>query len=363
MLLAKLKNKLSFKNRYINCLILVLVIFILIGVTLTFYKIKGPKFTQAFTSNKGEWIVITISNSQNKNDLWLINTKTQAKKKLLENKDVVVTGKVNSSGNTLLYSDAIGTNPWDIYKLDIKKNDVYQITNDPLGQFNVHFGNQNANIIFAKSGGKSSPIPQISKIDIIRKEGQTFELGADIGVQDFDVQDNKIIALTFPFNEFLTKRIKEQNNSTKIKYSIIEMDFTGNIIKRLSEVSAIRLDSISFSKSGNDAILSGRGLLKKENGFYKLNLKDNKITTLVTEDQLKETNKISQLSQPYTACLSSDEKNIYFVAMPTGTKEKNFFGITVNCNTLYCYNLEKRTLTEVFKKPDTFISSMSFTYQ
>ncbi|MBC2581120.1 hypothetical protein [Clostridium sp. DJ247] len=99
--------------------------------------------------------------------------------------------------------------------------------------------------------------------------------------------------------------------------------------------------------------------IKNETGFYKLDLKESK----VTEEQLKETNKIIELSQPYTACLSSNEQYIYFVAIPTGTKSKDFFGITMYPNALYRYNLEERKISEVFKVPDTFIPSISFTYQ
>ena len=182
-----------------------------------FHKTTGTLLTHSSNLIKGEWIVITVSNSQNKSDLWLLNTKTQIKQKILNNRDVVVAGKVNTNGDTLLYSDAIGTNPWDIFRLNISTKEVYQITNDPLGQFNLNFGDEKGNIIFAKSGDKNSPVPKISKIDVVKKEGKTFEFGSDIAVQDFYISKNKIIALTFSYNEFITKRFKEQNDSLKIK--------------------------------------------------------------------------------------------------------------------------------------------------
>ncbi|MBC2399758.1 hypothetical protein [Clostridium tetanomorphum] len=360
MLFHKLKNKLSFKNKPIIYLVAVLLIFFSLGAIFTFYHTKSKQSAHIFTTNKGEWITVTVSNTQNKSDLWLINTKTQTKQKLLNNKDVEVTGKVNAKGNILLYSDAIGTNPWDIFKLDIKSNETYQITNDPLGQFNVHFGDEKGNIIFAKNGGKSSPIPQISKIDVNKKEVQTFILGSDIGVEDFDVRNNKIIAITFSFNEFLTKRIKQQDSSSKMKYSIKELDFSGNVTKDLKDINAVRLDSISFSKSGKAIILGGKGMLKDETGFYKLDLKESNLTTLLTEGQLKDI----ELSQPYIACLSSNEQDIYFAANPTGTKPKDFFGgITAYPNALYSYNLKEKQIRKIFKVPDTFISSISSTYQ
>lgn len=363
MILNKIKNIFSCKNNRFIYLIIILVTTLFLSIIFIFYKIKGGVLTNSNTLSKGEWIVVTVSNSENKSDLWLINTQNQTKQKLLNNKSVVVTGKVNTNGNTLLYSDAIGTNPWDIFKLNIESKEIYQITNDALGQFNLHFGDEKGNVIFTKSGGKSSPVPKISKIDINKKEAQTFSLGSDIGVQDFDVRNDKIIALTFSFDEFLTKRIKEKDDYSKIKYSIIEMDYYGNIVKELATISAVRIDSISFTRPGNSIVLGGEGILNNEKGFYKLDLKSNKIDVLLTQKELEKIGKISELSQPYIACLSSDEKNIYFTAIPEGANTKNIFGLTIYPNILYCYNFKEKKVSEIFKVQDTFIPLISFTYQ
>gem|GEM_PF-1129025 len=363
MILSKIKSILSHKSNRIMYMILILIVFLCLSVLFMFHKTTGTLLTHSSNLIKGEWIVITVSNSQNKSDLWLLNTKTQIKQKILNNRDVVVAGKVNTNGDTLLYSDAIGTNPWDIFRLNISTKEVYQITNDPLGQFNLNFGDEKGNIIFAKSGDKNSPVPKISKIDVVKKEGKTFEFGSDIAVQDFYISKNKIIALTFSYNEFITKRFKEQNDSLKIKYTIMEMDTNGGEKKELAKISAVRLDSISLSKSGKFIILGGQGVKNNEKGFYKLVVNGNKVSTLITQEQLKKTNKIMEISQPYISCLSANEENIYFVAVPIGTHEANFMGLTTYPNSLYCYNLKQNKLSEIFKVPGTFIPSISFTYQ
>lgn len=344
-------------------MILILIVFVSLSVLLVFNRTTSTLLKHTLNLSKGEWIAVTIANSQNKTDLWLIDTNTQKKQKLLNNKEVVVTGKVNTKGDILLYDDAISTNPWDIFRLNICDKKTYQITNDPLGEVNLHFGDEKGNIIFAKSGDRNSPMPQISKINVVKKERKTFRLGSDIGVQDFDVRKNKIIALTFSYKEYITKRFKEQNSYSKIKYSIIEMDTNGGEKKELAQISAVRLDSISFSKLGNSIILGGQGALKNERGFYKLDLNENKISILLTQEELKKTNKIIEFSQPYIACLSSNEKNIYFAAVPIGTSETIIMGLTTYPNALYCYNLKEKKLSEVFRIPGTFIPSISFTYQ
>ena len=344
-------------------MILILIIFISLSALFVFHKTNSTLSKNSPNLSKCEWIVITVCNSQNKSDLWMLNTKTQIKQKILNNRDVVVTGKVNTKGDTLLYSDAIGSKPWDVFRLNISTKKTYQITNDPLGQFNLHFGDENGNIIFAKSGDKNSPVPKIAKIDVDKKYGKTLEFGSDIAVQDFYIYKNKIIALTFSYNEFITKRFEEQNESSKIKYTIMEMNTNGGEKKELAKINAVRLDSISLSKSGNFIILGGKGAQNNESGFYKLDVNGNKISTLITQEQLKKTNKIMEISQPYIACLSSNEKSIYFIAVSSGTHEANFMGLTTYPNSLYCYNLEEKKLREIFKIPGTFIPSISFTYQ
>jgi len=353
---------LTLKNIRIKYILLSLIVFIA-AILFVFNKVNNKTLTNRSSSSNGEWIVVTVTKPDNKSELWMIDTNDQRKQKLVSDRYPMITGKVNAAGDVLLYSDAIGNNPWDIFKLNISTNETYQITDDPLGQFNLHFGDEEGNIILAKSGGKISPVPQISIVDVNDKNGKTIELDPDIAMQDFDVRDNKIIALTFSYEEFIKKKFKEQNNFAKINYSIIEMDMDGGNKKVISEIKAVSLDSISFSKSKDFIILGGAGIHDNEKGFYKLDINKNKIENLLTEEQVKKTNEISQISQPFIAALSSDEKNIYFVAVPTGTSEKNISGITVYPNVLYCYNFDKMEISRVFEIPSSFISSISFTYK
>ncbi len=362
MILKKIKDILTLKNIRIKYMLLILIVFPL-TILFAFNKINSKAVIGRNSSSNGEWLVATVTNSNNKSDLWMIDTETQRKQKLVSNRDAMITGKVNTTGEILLYSDAIGNNSWDIFRFNIPTKETYQITDDPLGQFNLRFGDEKGDIILAKSGDKNSPVPQISKIDVIKKEGKILELGSGLGVQDFDVGNNKIIALAFSYEEFITKKFKEQNDLAKINYYIIAMDIDGSNRTVISQITAVRLDSISFSKSNDFIILGGSGIQDNENGFYKLDIKKNKIDILLTQEQLKKTNEISEFSQPYIAALSSDEKNIYFTAISIGTSQKNILGLTVYPNALYCYNLEDEKVNEIFKIPDSFIPSISFTYK
>jgi len=362
LIFKKNGSTVNLKNIHLKYILLSLIVFT-VTILFVFNKVSNKTLTSGSSSSNGEWIVIAVTNPDNKSELWMIDTNDQRKQKLVSDRFPMVTGKVNAAGDVLIYSDAIGNNPWDVFKLNIPTNETYQITDDPLGQFNLHFGDEEGNIVLAKSGGKSSPIPQISIIDVNDKSGKIIELGSDIGVQDFDVRDNKIIALAFSFEEFIQKKFKEQDDLAKINYSIIEMDMDGSNKKVISEIKAVSLDSISFSKSKDFVILGGEGIHDNEQGFYKLDINKNKIENLLTEEQVKKTNEVSQISRPFVAALSSDEKNIYFAAIPTGTSEKNIVGITVYPNALYCYNFDKMEISKVFEIPSSFISSISFTYK
>lgn len=366
MISKKFSNMLSLKNIRMKYILLTLTIFFII-ILFIFNKMNSKAVIGKVAQGKGEWLTLSVTNTNtdNKSDIWMVDTETEVKQKLVGNREPMISGKVNTAGDILIYSDAIGTGPWDVFRLNIPTKEIYQITNDSLGQFNLHFGDEEGNIIFAKSGDKNSPIPQISRIDVNKKEGKTIELGSpNLGAQDFDIGDNKIIALAFPYDEYVTKKFKKNDDLAKINYYIIEMNMDGSNRKVITEIKASRLDSISLSKSKDSIILGGTGMKDNEKGFYKLDLKSNKIDTLLTQEQLGKPNEVPEISQPYIAALSYDGKKLYFAAVPTGTSEKSIYGnITVYPNTLYCYNLEDKKLNEFFKVSDTFISNISVTYK
>ena len=358
-----LKNNLSEKTRkLIKITIVILISLLLVFAWMlsrkhTCTSVKEPSLTN------GIWLTASVTMSNNKTDLWMIDADTQKSKRLISDRNVMISGKVNSSGDMLLYSDAIGNGPWDIFKYNIATNETYQITDDTLGQFNLHFGDDKGNVILSKSGGKNSPIPQISVINLNKKIANFLELDSGMGVQDFDVYNNKVIVLAFSFEEFINKKFKENDPFSKITYSIIEMNIDGSNKKMLSQLNAINLDSISFLSDGNSVLLGGSGINDDEKGFYKLNLIQNQLDTLLIEKQLQDAGKIEQISQPLIAGISSDEKNLYFSAIPIGTEEIDILGLSVFPNAIYQYNFESKEVTEIFKIKDSFISSISFTYK
>lgn len=362
MILKTCGNKLTSKVIKSSLVLLILITFFLVLMFKLNIKHISTLKNNSFLTN-GIWLTVGVTKHDNKTDIWVIDSDNQSSEKLVSDRNVMVSGRVNPSGDTLLYSDAIGNGAWDIFKFNRTTDETYQITDDSLGQFNLHFGDSEGNIILSKCGGSSSPIPQISIIDIDKQSANIIELDSDLGVQDFDVYNNKVIALAFSFEEFVNKKFKEGDSLAKITYTIIEMNIDGSNKKVLSQLDAINLDSISFLNCGDSVLLGGSGINDSEKGFYKLDLTQNKLDTLLVEKELQDAGEIEQLSQPFTAALSSDKKNIYFTAIPLDAEEIDILGLSVIPNALYKYNFEKKELTEIFKVKDSFISSLSFTYK
>ena len=73
-------------------------------------KVGSTALINKLSSSNREWIVITVTNSYNKNELCMIDTTDQMKQKLVSNRNTMTTGKVNATGDILLYSNAIENN-------------------------------------------------------------------------------------------------------------------------------------------------------------------------------------------------------------------------------------------------------------
>ncbi len=334
-------------------------------IALLVFLLKRMQVVTTYVNHSmdSEWIVASVTNNNGKNDLWLIDSKTQKKQNIVKDRAVMTSGRINKDGDILIYSDALENEPWNVFKLNIKSKELFQVTNDSLGEFNLHFGDEKGNIIYAKSGNKDSPIPKIEKIDLTKKEGNIIDIGSDLGVEDFDIKNNKIIVLAFSYSEYVTKKLKQSNISEKILYSIIEMDMDGKNKKVISKLKAAHIDSIAFTNEEKIIVIGGEGIQGDEIGFYKLDLKKNELQTLLTEKQLQETNKVYRMSSPYIANVNYDSKKIYFSAIPTESKEKELYGINIYPNNIYSYSLENKELNEIFKGDGNFISSISITYK
>lgn len=316
--------------------------------------------------------ILTIStfNSNGIGSIYAFDCKNEKVKPLLTDRQVMVNGRLNSNGSKLIYSDAIGNSPWDIYLLNLKNKDVQKVTNDKIGQFKACFGDITDNIIYVQAGGKDSPVPRIAKIDIKnnRSEYLTIFDDNDCAIGSFDILDSKMIILTYSYKKDVERH--EEKSAKKLKglptmlYKIYEMNLETEELIEVVCIDAQRIETISWSADNNEAIISGAGVYNtKGAGFYKINVHEKITRQLLSENDLRKTKKIERLASPYTLCMSIDCKKIYFSAVPAGVEIVNIAGIIYYPSYLYSYDLRNNLLKEVFNEPNSFITALSTTYQ
>jgi hypothetical protein len=352
---------------FIACLILLIII---IALFITYKFVFTDKATVNTTNMKtGEYLVLSSYKKTAKSDLWLIHTSNGKPELLLENRDVMVSGKINTRGDLLIYSDAIGQGNWDIYMLNRKANKIFQLTDDKTGQFNLKFGDENGQLIFAKAGGIKSPIPQIARFQIDKEKADVLPIKyANNAVKDFDVYNSKIIAIAYSLEKEMERHNKKNENNLPdlpaMDYSIVQMDFNGENEKEIMKINAIALDSITWSANGDFVVFGANGINnKKETGFYKLNLKTKRITELLSEGSIKKAdNDIGNVSHPFISCLTADQRKIYFISTKKDSQLTDFSGLQAYPNSLYLFDLEKNEVKEVFSVKDTVVSDVSITY-
>lgn len=69
------------------------------------------------------------------------------------------------------------------------------------------------------------------------------------------------------------------------------MNLDGNDMKLVTNINAINIDSIAFGPNGNTIILGGENVNEDEgSGIYQLSLTNNILTTILTDQMIKESN-------------------------------------------------------------------------
>ncbi len=319
---------------------------------------------------KSEWLTVAIIDSQGRSSIWLVDPQTGKKKVLLNNREVMLSGKLSSDGNWLAYTDAIGDGPWDAFLLNIKNNMVYQVTHDRQLQFNLRFANNDNQVIYAKVGGVTSWVPKIAKIDINKKEAKIVVNGnQDLAVEAFDIAKGKIIAVTYSFNEDI-KRHQEANEKglkepSPMMYHFIVTNLDGTAVKEVAQIKARNVDSVSWGPRGDTVVFGGSGVdSKNENGIYQLGVKEGKISMLLSETEVNNSSQTIKLFLfKRFAVLSADDRNIYFNAVPIGSKEGIFDNNILSYpSAVYSYDREKKNIKKVFQESNSFVTDLNITY-
>jgi hypothetical protein len=323
---------------------------------------------QAQSLEAGEWLTLSVFDTAGKSGIWLVNTKTGKLEQVIRDREVMLNGELSSSGEWVAFADALEDRPWDAFLLNTGTRKVYQVTHDELGQFQPRFGDQKGQLIFAKVGGLSSPVPKIAKIDLEHSTQTVLDnQDPDRSVEAFDVSEDQIIAATFSQQKD-DERYQEANEKgtpelAPLTYRFLTMQLEGTDLREVATVKATQVDSVEWSSDRNLAIFTGKDVNgDRGEGIYLLSLQDGKVERLLGTEELQQAGGIAErLGNQRFANLAFDHSKLYFVAVPRGESEKTFAGLTFFPSAVYSYDLQGKQIQEVFRKQDTIITGLSLT--
>lgn len=311
-----------------------------------------------------EYIVISTHDSQGLTTLWKYDSSTEKHSEIISNREVMSSGYISEDGDYVVFSDAIRDNPWDAFLFDMKNKKTYQITKDTIGQFQLKISKDN-NTVFGVALGSSNPTPKVFMINVKDKTSEIFDdYDKDRAVQCFDISANKMILITYSYEEN-SKRLQLKTQAgpeflPPMDYDIYQMDLNNKTMEHITKINAKYIESCSFNSKNNSVVIGGVGIqARDEKGFYKLNINNKKINTLMTPEDLT----TLDLQKPYSAFLNSDETQLYFVGISKVSKIQNFGSIEAYPSALFTYDLKTKQTKKQFEIKDTFITDISLTYK
>lgn len=362
-----MKNKLSRKFKVSICSIL-LISAVCVGI----FTINNKKnaATISLHKNSGE-LVISLYDTDGKSNITKVNLASKEETKLVSDREVYLSGNLSEDKNSLIYMDAIGDEPWQVFSLDLKNNKTYEATTDNVGKFGGKAGN--GNTIYFETLDKLSGLSKIAQINTEDKSAKIFDIDdKDRAVSKYDSRNNKIVAVMFS-NAEDNKRHTEANKTKKSKlnlkpmdYSICELNADGSNIKNIATVNAKNIYSISYNYDGKKAIIYGENINNDNDyGIYELSIETGEITSLLTNTMIHDQKDciISEIRDNESAVLSKDDKLLYFTARPKDAGTLKFLDTTAYPQEIYSYNLADHEIKEVYKfKSPTLITDLTISY-
>jgi hypothetical protein len=314
--------------------------------------------------SKDEYIVVSTYDSKGLTTLWKYDSSTEKYSEIISNSEVMSSGCISKDGDYVVFSDAIGDNPWDAFLFNMKNKKTYQITKDAIGQFQLKISKNN-NTVFGVALGSENPAPKAFRINVKDKTSEFFDT-YDEGraVQCFDISENKMILITYSYKEN-SKRLQLKTQAgpeflPPMDYDVYQMDLNNQTMEHITKINAKYIESCSFNSKNNSIVIGGVGIQSRdEKGFYKLNINNKKINTLMTSQDLT----TLDLQKPYRAFLNIDETQLYFVGLSKENKIQNFGSIDAYPSALFTYDLKTKQTKKQFEIKDTFITDISLTYK
>ena len=359
-----MKNKTS---RYIKFFIFSILLISVVCISIfTFYN-KKEKAALSLNDKKEE-LLVSFYDTDGKSNITKINSALKSEIKLVSDRNVWLSGNLSEDKNHLVYMDAIGDEPWQIFSLDLKNKKTYKITTDNCKKFGGKSGMENT--VYFEVFNSASDAAKIAKVNTKDKSSEIFDTSdTDRSFEVYDVRNNKIVAVAVSKSEN-NKRLEEANSKNSshktISYSIYEMNADGSSLKQIASVNANLIDSISYNYDCKKIIIGGKDINNENgSGIYEVSTDTGKLTKLLTDSMINKQKDsiLNGIGSSRLGVISKDGKLFYFAGIPKGAKTLQFGSINSFPRQIYSYNLSNHKIKEVYKyKTPTIITDLTISY-
>lgn len=342
-----------------------LILFIVcLGCAVSFILNKKDK-SSSIDNVKGNLIISTFS-EHGKGEILLYDLENNKEISLIDS-NVAITGDLSEDGSKLTYVNALDNyDPWQVYIHNIGKNKDAdeKLTDNEDGKTSPIF--KDNNLVYYITGGDSGSV-QIAKEDIYSKESSLIDdKTSDCIVDAMDIRNQKIIMCITSNNLYSQAWENSDGRDIPIKHSICETNQDGENLKKIVDIQASEVNSISYTPSGDDLIIGGCDINGDSGkGIYRISLSDGNVTTILNEKMLSEDNlsEVREFSNPNLAKMSADEECIFFSGVASDAESSEIEGIKCYSTAIFSYNINNKQIKKVYEPKETsFIFGLNIKY-
>lgn len=318
-------------------------------------------------NNSNEELIVSMRTADEKSNIIKYNPITKESSQLILDQDVWLSGNLAEDKSNLVYMNAIGEETWQVYSLNLNNNFNSKITTDKLGKFNGKAG-KDGNTVYFGAFDKSTKLPKIEKYNVNNNSAFVFDAAdKNRSIESFDVRDDKIISVMISKEED-DKRGKVHKKGTpepSVIYSIYELNTNGSDMKKIADINASIIYTISYSYDCKKAIINGKNINNdNDEGIYEVNIENGQLAKILSENMINSYKNygISDIGHE-NAVLSKDGTKLYF---PASSRSVGYFlvdGMTGKPEDVYSYDLKtnKVELAYAYMK-DTVITDLTISY-
>jgi hypothetical protein len=317
-------------------------------------------------NNSSEELIVSMRTADEKSNIVKYNPITKDASQLISDQEVWLSGNLTEDKSNLVYMNAIGEETWQVFSLNLKNNINSKVTTDKLGKFNGKAG-KDGNTVYFAAFDKSTKLPKIEKYNVNDNSAFVFDAAdKDRSIERFDVRNDKIISVMISKEEDSKSRAhKKGDPEPSFLYSIYELSTNGSDMKKIADINASIIYSISYSYDCKKAIINGRNINNdNDEGIYELNIENGQVTKIVTENMLNSDKNydISDIGHE-NAVLSKDGTKVYF---PASSKSVGFFVVdemTGKPQDVYSYDLKTNKVELAYAyRTHTVITDLTISY-